>query len=164
MACVLTIASILPVFLLNREDGDTKIPLKFSKPLETTTVLRQDTVFFCDLHKHYCILKGIDFVADNGQNVYAVMSGTVTEVNSTQLDEESGVEVVIENGEYKATFWSIYLEEGITVGSIIYAGDVIGTVGKHLPLKCQRLDEGSLHVEISKNGTNIDLTELFEIE
>lgn len=142
-------------------------PISFTSPLKTLTVLREDKMYFCGIHQRYCMPNGLDFSVNLGDEVYAIMDGRVTEVvEATEITgkdvENLGVEVTIQNRGYKATYWSIQLASGIKVGSWVKKGDLIGKVGNHHRLRCQKNDAYSLHVQIYNGDEKLDLMQLLK--
>ena len=104
--------------------------------------------------------KGIDFVPGRGEPVYAAMDGIVSKVD---YGHGFGQHVYIEhianfNDEESYRWQTIYahLEVGTTpenvkVGSIIKAGDIIGTVGN-----TGTSTGAHLHFELLVEGENVD--------
>ncbi len=100
---------------------------------------------------------GVDIKADMGTEVRAITDGTV---QSVETDSMLGNTVRIE---HQDGITSIYanLADGITlkVGDAVKGGDVIGKVGQSALCEC--LEEPHLHLEVLKNGENIDPLSLF---
>lgn len=96
--------------------------------------------------------KAIDFAAEEGTDVYAVLDGTITEVsynylmgNVVKLDAGNGLIIV-----YKSLASDVPVKEGDTVKK----GDVIGKVGS--TAKSESSDGAHLHLETWLNGENVD--------
>jgi murein DD-endopeptidase MepM/ murein hydrolase activator NlpD len=80
---------------------------------------------------NYDFHAGVDIPAPSGTPIHAVMDGTVTAVIPDDGDVGSGNYVLINHGEQK---WVAYLhmnafKSGLTVGTTVQAGDLIGYVG-----------------------------------
>ncbi len=84
---------------------------------------------------NYDFHAGIDIPAPSGTPIHAVMDGTVTAITPDDGDVGPGNQVLINHGEQK---WVAYLhmqafKAGLTVGTTVQAGDLIGYVGTTLP-------------------------------
>lgn len=75
---------------------------------------------------------GVDIIAPEGNLVYATVDGTITKIYTAGVDKlaGNGFRIAMADGTY---FFYGHLRElaaGITVGSVVKAGQVLGTVGK----------------------------------
>ncbi len=97
---------------------------------------------------------GVDITASLGSPVYAMQDGTVISVSEDYL---MGTTVKIE---HESGLVSIYsnldetLPEGITVGSKVEGGQLIGGVGETAII--EQCDDAHLHFEIMKDGQTVD--------
>lgn len=100
---------------------------------------------------------GVDIKGDIGTDVRAIADGTVMNV---ETDSMMGNVIKIE---HKDGITGIYanLADGITLkkGDIVKDGDVIGKIGQSALCEC--LEEAHLHLEVLKNGENVDPLSLF---
>lgn len=96
--------------------------------------------------------KAVDFAADEGTEVYAVMDGKVTEVtynylmgNIVKLDVGGGITVV---------YASLASDVPVKVGDTVEKGGVIGKVSN--TAKSEANDGPHLHLEVLLNGESVD--------
>lgn len=100
---------------------------------------------------------GVDIKGSLGNDVKAIAHGTV---KSVETDTMMGNTVKILHAD---GIMSIYanLADGITLkaGDIVKSGDVVGKIGNSALAEC--LEEPHLHLEVTKNGKNIDPLSLY---
>lgn len=100
---------------------------------------------------------GVDIKGDAGGDVKAIADGTV---KSVETDSMMGNTVRIEHA---GGIVSIYanLADGLTLkaGDTVKSGDVVGKIGQSALAEC--LEEPHLHLEVTKNGENIDPLSLY---
>ncbi len=104
---------------------------------------------------------GVDISASSGESVYACAAGVVKNIYE---DPMMGMTVVLSHAEgIESVYRNLDLEiaDGITVGSPVAAGQVIGAVGETALVECE--EESHLHFELVVNGENVDPTEYIEI-
>lgn len=96
--------------------------------------------------------KAVDFAAEEGTDVYAVMDGKVTEVtynylmgNIVKLDVGGGITVV---------YASLAEDVPVSVGDEVTKGSVIGKVGN--TAKSEANDGAHLHLEVLLDGESVD--------
>ncbi len=96
--------------------------------------------------------KAIDFSAEEGTDVYAVMDGTITEVtynylmgNIVKLDIGGGITVV---------YASLASDVPVSAGDTVTKGSVIGKVSN--TAKSEANDGAHLHLEVLLNGEAVD--------
>lgn len=104
--------------------------------------------------------KAIDFLADEGTDVYAVMDGTIKEVsysylmgNVVKLDVGNGMIVV---------YASLQNDVPVKVGDTVKKGAVIGKVGK--TAKSEAGDGAHLHLEVWLDDENVDPSIYLDLE
>lgn len=104
--------------------------------------------------------KAVDFLADEGTDVLAVMDGTIKEVtysylmgNIVKLDVGKGMIVV---------YASLQNDVPVKVGDVVKAGDVIGKVGS--TAKSEASDGAHLHLEVWLDEQNVDPSIYLDLE
>ncbi|MFM8794016.1 MAG: peptidoglycan-binding protein [Acidimicrobiales bacterium] len=75
---------------------------------------------------------GVDIIAAEGNLIYAAVDGTITKVYTQATDKKAGngVRLTMADGTYFFYGHLQRLADGITVGSVVKAGQVLGTNGK----------------------------------
>ncbi len=135
--------------------------LRLVYPLKSVVEHQKESPFFCDVHGRFCFNNGVWLETSVGQDVFAVMNGEIKSIKNKIY--QSGVELVIEKGEYTATICSIVLIDGLEVGSKVKRGQKIGTVGEHSPICCEsKFEKPCLKFYVSKDGEDINLKEFLE--
>jgi murein DD-endopeptidase MepM/ murein hydrolase activator NlpD len=96
------------------------------------------------LYKDWRYHTGVDVLGEEGQNVTAIQNGQVVDIYK---DNNSGLTVVVKNGDYKVYYGSL-AKAAITKGSHIDVGQEIGKMGEfaaepyyHLYLAIKKDDE-----------------------
>ena len=104
--------------------------------------------------------KAVDFLADEGTDVYAVMDGTIKEVsysylmgNVVKLDIGNGMVVV---------YASLQNDVPVKQGDKVKKGDVIGHVGT--TAKSEASDGAHLHLEVWLDEQNVDPSLYLDLE
>ena len=108
----------------------------------------------------YRVHKGIDVECNLGDDVLACAYGTVTSVG---IDPFMGCVVTVDHGDGLISVYKNLapeLPEGITVGSEVLEGQVIGAVGESAIIEIA--DEPHLHIELLLNGKQVDPAEFFD--
>ncbi|MCM1365160.1 MAG: M23 family metallopeptidase [Faecalibacterium sp.] len=96
------------------------------------------------------IHSGIDFAAEEGDEVYAVGNGKVTRVIS---DTKWGYVIEIDFGSFTARYCGIDQNTAVGIDKVVKAGDTIGKIAA-IPIESQ--DELHLHFEVIKDGKIVD--------
>lgn len=123
-------------------------------PLEHTKVLAEfsgDRVVHFETLKDWRVHKGTDYSAQNGEKVYAVSAGTVTDLMNDTLYGK-GVKLELDDG-FTANYYGVKSDENIAIGSVLNAGDIIGVVDS---VPCEKEKEAHIHLEIQKDGNYIN--------
>ncbi|MBR1925819.1 MAG: M23 family metallopeptidase [Clostridia bacterium] len=138
-------------------------PITFLNPLLSCDVLKgysNSALQYNKTLKQWEAHKAIDFAAEEGTDVYAVMDGKITEVsynylmgNVVKLDCGNGLVFV-----YK----SLAGDVPVSVGQNVKKGDVIGKVGQ--TAKSEASDGPHLHFEAWLNDKNVDPNEYLDLE
>lgn len=108
----------------------------FVQPLRKNNIL----VSNCMTERH----KGADLVADEGDEILAMQSGTV---KTAEFDSDKGNYVLIEGSDGFSTLYAHCKELKVNAGETVKAGDVIATVGM-----TGKSTGNHLHLEIRKGG------------
>ena len=94
---------------------------------------------------------GIDFTGKDSSEIFAIQSGTVTEVSE---DEMWGTVVVIDHGnEMTAKYCGLKKDSTVRKGDTVSKGQTIGSLGA-IPI--EEADGAHLHLEITVNGKIVD--------
>lgn len=164
MLGVAVIALTLTIILVNVNSNKTasvvETPvntdvLEFCLPVASTTVLKgySDTElqFNSTLNSwraHY----GVDLVAEEGSEVFAVLDGTVKSVTTDQLN---GTVIVLTHADgFESVYGSLNNNVNVSVGDSISKGQQIGLVSTSAANEAN--DGAHLHFEVLKNGENVD--------
>ena len=107
----------------------------------------------------YSSHQGIDFLAEEGSEVYAVYNGVVADVTNSIT---KGVTVTIDHGNGLTTVYnSLESVEDVSIGDNVLAGDVIGYVST---TNRQEAGVGAhLHFETLEDGVNINPSKYFDM-
>ena len=137
-------------------------PVRFLAPLNNVDVIKNysnSALQYSKTLKQWEAHKAIDFLAEEGTDVFAVLDGTITEVsynylmgNVVKLDVGKGLVVV-----YK----SLANDPPVKVGDKVKRGDVIGKVST--TAKSEASDGPHLHLETWLNGENVDPNEYLDL-
>lgn len=158
IACATTIALITSKNTSKASVGNDSVPVSstiFVVPMQNATIAKDYSgteLQYNETLKQWEIHKAIDFVASDDLNVYAVSSGTVSNVYTNYLDG-TVIEISHSNG-LVSIYKSLNKEVNVAVGDKVKAGDVIGQVAETM---AQELNTGAhLHFEMTSNGTKVD--------
>ncbi len=137
-------------------------PVRFLSPLSSVDVIKNysnSALQYSKTLKQWEAHKAIDFLAEEGTDVFAVLDGTITEVsynylmgNVVKLDVGKGLVVV-----YK----SLQNDPPVKPGDKVKRGDVIGKVSA--TAKSEASDGPHLHLETWLNGENVDPNEYLDL-
>jgi len=129
--------------------------ITFSNPVEEVNLLKgysNSALQYNSTLKLWQAHKAIDFSAEEGTDVYAVMDGKVKEVtynymlgNIVKLDVGGGIVVV---------YASLQSDIPVKAGDSVKKGSVIGKVGS--TAKSEASDGPHLHLEVWLNEDNVD--------
>lgn len=126
-------------------------------PIENGEILKEcalDKLVFSATMNDYRVHTGIDIAAPLGKEVLCYSKGTV---ESIRVDDFYGTVVCVRHDHDLMTVYanlSPTLAEGVTVGTELNTGDVIGYVGK--TALAESADAPHLHFEMLVDGKNID--------
>ena len=126
-------------------------------PIENGTVIKAfsaDALVFSETMKDYRIHNGIDIEAPIGQAVRCYTDGIVESISQ---DDFLGITVVVRHEYGLETVYrnlNTMLPGGMSAGSALKAGDLIGYVGA--TANAEASDPSHLHFEMKVNGSFID--------
>ncbi len=127
--------------------------------LEIITEFANDKLIYNKTLKEWRIHPAVDLKAEAGSNVLCCMDGKVSDVLSDPL---YGTTVVIDHGNNLSTVYcGIGIVNGLSAGSQVKKGDIIGTVSEN-GIFCERELGSHIHFEIVQNGEKVDPNMFFE--
>lgn len=119
------------------------------RPYSITVLAYDDTMQDWRTHD------GVDFAAEAGEKVYAVTSGTVTQVFA---DDRYGTTVEIDHGNgLVCTYAGLQEIPTVYVGDTVHAGDTIGAVG--MTNRCESAQGAHLHLSATRDGQSVSPTD-----
>lgn len=145
------------------DDGKDKPTLndgKYGLPLANANVSATFEFAYDGTLTRYAVHRGMDFKANAGDNVLAVMDGKVTKVVTSHKLNENYVTITHNDGVI-ATYMYVNAREGLKEGATIKKGDVIGTVAAAGGFETTEGDH--LHLEMHVNGRPVDPNTYLEI-
>jgi len=101
---------------------------------------------------------GIDIQAAKGTKVKASFTGRVIVADDSSLAKGLGVTVLVEQKDNATSLYANLGQVFVSVGQIIKAGEVIGTLGDTLGQADEHKIKPHLHFEISKSGKHLNPT------
>lgn len=129
--------------------------VSFAMPVNSATVAKEYSNSALQYNKTLNLWqshKAVDFLAEEGTDVYAVLDGTIKEVtysylmgNIVKLDVGNGMIVV---------YASLQNDVPVKVGDKVKRGDIIGKVGN--TAKSESSDGAHLHLEVWLDNENVD--------
>ncbi len=111
------------------------------------------------LDKYY-LHTGIDFAGEAGDEVYAVLDGTVESIVSDPILTGTTITIAHENG-LTTTYTFVDAAEGLEAGDTVARGDVIATVAEAMGQEYK--DGAHLHFEVFLNNEPVDPETYLEI-
>ena len=138
------------------------MPTKFLLPVQGVLQKQHSAELqvFSDTMGDYRIHLGLDIGTTAGAGVSAMADGVISQVWE---DRSMGQCVAIAHGGDSYTIYknlSPELPESVSVGAVVKAGDVIGTVGESAAVEIA--DEPHLHVEMTVKGLQVDPTDYLD--
>ncbi|MBQ7603284.1 MAG: M23 family metallopeptidase [Clostridia bacterium] len=135
----------------------------FAMPITSATVAKEYSNSALQYNKTLNLWqshKAIDFLAEEGTDVFAVLDGTIKEVtysylmgNILKLDVGNGMIVV---------YASLQNDIPVKAGDVVKRGDVIGKVGN--TAKSESSDGAHLHLEVWLDDQNVDPSIYLDLE
>ncbi len=137
-------------------------PIQFASPLATSAVVKDysnSALQYSKTLRLWEAHKAIDFAAEEGADVFAVLNGTIVDVsydylmgNVVKLDVGNNLIVI-----YK----SLANDVPVKVGDVVKKGEVIGKVGN--TAKSEMSDGPHLHLETWLKQVNVDPNEYLDL-
>ena len=158
IACATTIAVVTANNTSKANIGENAVQVSstsFVLPMQNATIAKDYSgaeLQYNETLKQWEMHKAIDFLAGEDLNVYAVSSGTVSNVYTNYL-EGTVVEISHSKG-FISIYKSLNKNVNVKIGDKVDAGDVIGEVSETM---AQELKVGAhLHFEMTKDGVKVD--------
>ena len=174
---ILAFAFVLLITIIALSVGNNKLTLKdvtpttptsvgqvsFAAPVQTSSVIKEYSNSALQYNKTLNLWqshKALDFAAEEGTDVYAVLDGKISEVsysylmgNVVKLDVGNGMVVV---------YASLQNDVPVKVGDVVKKGAVIGKVGN--TAKSESSDGAHLHLEVWLDDQNVDPSLYLDLE
>lgn len=115
----------------------------------------EDAVYSKTLRDHRAHT-GCDFAADEGENVYAMCDGTVSDISVSEL---YGVIIEVDCGDCTVYYCGLSTDLTVEKGQELSAGDTIGTVSS---IPCESEDAPHVHIEIRSGDRLVDPLSVIE--
>ena len=135
------------------DDKPTGGDNEFGLPIANATVTTSYEFSYDTTLDRYCVHQGMDFQAKAGDEVCAVLAGTVTKVVTDHILGENYVTITHANN-MTTTYKYITAKEGLKEGDTVKRGDVIGTIAAASGMEMKQGEH--LHFEITVNGKLAD--------
>lgn len=121
-------------------------------PVKSRSVLKQysEDAVYSKTMRDYRAHTGCDFVADDGENVYAMCPGTVKNISVSEL---YGVILEVGGEGFSVYYCGMSSELNVDKGDEVTTGDTLGTVAQ---IPCESEDDPHIHVEIRVGNKLID--------
>lgn len=136
--------------------GDTGYGL----PVETASVTNKFVFGYDVTLDRYCVHKGMDFEAKEGDKVCAVLDGTVSKIVQNHIIGENYVTLSHKDG-VTTTYKYIDAATSLKEGDTVKKGDLLGTVAKAGGMEMKQGEH--LHFEVRVNGALKDPDNYLEI-
>ena len=132
----------------SRNTEDMMLPVDGELGMKFTT----DNLVYSKTLEEWISHKGIDILANEGQEVKAALSGEVMEVYEDPL---WGIVIIIDHGNGLMTkYANLYSNEMIKEGSKVNKGQVINKVGKSASI--EMMENPHVHFEILEDGVHMN--------
>lgn len=121
-------------------------------PVKNQNVIKQysEEAVYNKTMKDYRAHTGCDFGAKEGEDVYAMCDGVVSDISVSEI---YGVIVKIDSDDFSVYYCGLNSDTKIDKKQEVKQGDVIGTVSK---IPGESKDESHIHIEIKVNDKLID--------
>lgn len=159
MGVIMLVASIV-----SNKNPEVSVPtsLTFTMPVLNGTIMKgydDANLQYNNVLNQWEIHKGIDFAVKADSQVFASLSGVVTNIYTNSLE---GTVIEIDHGnDLKTVYGSLNQNVNVEIGDTIQTGDVIGTSSNS---GINETNESHLHYEVWKNGSKVDPAGYLNIE
>jgi len=148
------------------DDGEVKSTLQavlkvddsLVYPVKSGSVVREysEDGVYNETMKDYRAHTGCDFAAGDGESVYAMCDGTVSDISVSEL---YGVIIEVDCGDFSVYYCGLDTDLTVEKGEEVFAGDTIGTVGQ---IPCESDGLTHIHVEVRVGDRLIDPLSVIE--
>lgn len=132
---------------------DTSSKYEFILPVKEVSTIIGYTFYKNQTLDCFHFHEGVDFAGDVGDEVMAVLDGTVESITTRNVLDGTVITLSHENG-IKTSYTFVNVKEGLAVGDSVNRGDVISTIAE--PDGSEYKDGAHLHFEVFKDGTKVD--------
>ena len=141
------------------EENNTEEEVSFTYPTDGEIICEYsgNTLLYNESMKDFRTHNGIDFKADEGEDVFAICGGTVEEISD---DGFTGLTLTINHGNGLCSKYSSLESTSVAVGDKTDAGSVIGKAG--CTAQTEKHEGTHLHLEVLKDGKRINPNECFK--
>ncbi len=174
---ILALAFVLLITIIALSVNSNKLELKdatptqpvsveevsFAMPVQSTSVTKEYSNSALQYNKTLNLWqshKALDFAAEEGTDVYAVLDGKISEVTYSYL-MGNVVKLNVGNG-MVVVYASLQNDIPVKVGDVVKKGDVIGKVGN--TAKSEASDGAHLHLEVWLDDQNVDPSLYLDLE
>lgn len=121
-------------------------------PIESGTVMKEysEDAVYNKTMGDYRAHTGVDFKAQEGDNVLAMADGTVKKIYT---DDLYGNVIEVKNGNFSVFYFGVSDTMYCTEGTSVSRGDIIAKVGG---IPCESADETHIHIEVRVGEKTID--------
>ena len=121
-------------------------------PVKSGSVVKEfsEDAVYNETMKDYRAHSGCDFAAGEGESVYAMCEGTVTDISVSEL---YGTIIEIDCGDFYVYYCGLSTDTAVSNDNIVSAGDTIGTVGQ---IPCESDAPSHIHIEVRVGDKLID--------
>lgn len=142
------------------DDKPTGSDTDFMLPVKTAAVTSKYEFVYDETLDRYCVHQGMDFEGKAGDEVCAVLDGTVSKVVTDHIINENYVTITHANG-ITTTYKYINAKSGLKEGDKVKRGDVIGSIAEAGGMEMKQGEH--LHFEVSVNGKTADPDDYLDI-
>ena len=129
-------------------------------PVSTVSAINTYGFYHNTTLNNYYVHKGVDFAGEAGDEVYAVLDGTVTSIVLNSYLTGTTITLTHDDG-IVTVYTFVDVVDGLNVGDAVSRGDVIATIAEATGNEYK--DGAHLHFEVYLNGTAVDPEDYLEI-
>lgn len=121
-------------------------------PIESASIMKEysENAVYNETMGDYRAHTGVDFIAEEGDNVLAMSDGTVEKIYT---DELYGNVIQVKNGNFSVYYFGVSDTMYCTEGTEVSKGDIIAKVGE---IPCEIKDGYHIHIEVRVGEKTID--------